>query len=209
MPQHDSEPARFTLMESPRPDPLANLRQLERIISHVRGPDDLPAALNRIMNIDGYLTWVAFDSVMQNADSVDELFYVAVASHAYPEARIEFMAWDYDDAFKSAPSHPTKVLDDPLMFGCENELDRLIQQQPALYHRYTRILFQLLTHTLTPSIFRSHLDSVRNDAERFELDLIDAPHRSVKSERDAYVEPLFDTFTARRTLLLTRLSEGG
>lgn len=185
-----------------------HLRQLERVMSRARGPD-LPVALNKILNLDAYLTWMAFNSVMQNADSVDELFYVAVASKAYPEGRIEFMAWDCDDIFKSAPSHPTQVFDDPLMFGCENELDRLIQQQPSLYHRYKRILHQLITHTLTPSNFRSHLDSVRNDAERFEQDLIDADRRSVKSERDAYVEQIFDMFTTRRRLLLNRLSEDG
>jgi hypothetical protein len=185
-----------------------HLNQLERVIRHTKGPE-LPGALNEIINLDAYLTWLAFNSILQNADSVDELFYIVVANDRYPQGRIEFMAWDYDDISKPMPSHPKRVYEDPLMFACENELDRLIQQSPMLYKRYKRILSHLINEILTPYKIRASLDSVRNDVDRFERNLINANNQLAESERQTHVEHFFNTFMARRQLLLTRLAEGG
>ena len=127
--------------------------------------------MNRIINLNAYLTYTAFNSVIKNADSVDELFYFVVKSAVYPEGRIEFMAWDFDDILKDKPAHPRRVYRDPLMFACEDKLDRLIQTEPLLYQSYKEILSRMLSDFLTPEKFKIALDSVREEIDRIESEM--------------------------------------
>lgn len=90
---------------------------------------------------------------------------------------------------------------DPLMFACEDKLDRLIQTEPLLYQAYKEVLSHLLRDTLTPERFKETLDSVREEVDRIESETPIRNYLSRKVKRKQYVETLYKTFMARRNKL--------
>ncbi len=78
-----------------RADPgpaVSQPERLERALDQLRG-EALVAALGRLIDLDGYLRWLAFNSFVKDADSVDEVFFFEVPSlgrqHAGVMAQVE------------------------------------------------------------------------------------------------------------------------
>ena len=116
------------------------------------------------MDLDAYLTWLAFNSLVMCSDTSDEIYYYIVKSKDFPEGRIEFAAWDYDDIMN--PIQPNYALQDPLLFGCENEIDKLIQSDLVLYDRYKNILRDLLTKKMTQTHLKDVLNEVAQEGDQ-------------------------------------------
>ena len=138
----------------------ARLERLLGVVAQAKG-DDLVEALESLMNLDLYLRWLSFNSLVRNGDSYDEVYFYLVRSQEFPEGRFELMAWDYDDIMRPRPAHPRLALEDPLLFACEARLDRRIQLEPLLYQRFRRTLRDLLTNRLTPQRLRMALRETR------------------------------------------------
>ena len=68
--------------------------------------EPLVARFRELMNLDQYLLWLASNALLQNGDSVDELWLLA-EDNPTPQARARpyytFFAWDPDDVFN--PCH--------------------------------------------------------------------------------------------------------
>jgi len=130
------------------------LRQLAR----GGGGSESIEELERVINLDKYLAWLAFNSLVENGDARDELFLYETRAPGQELGRLEISAWDYDD-LQEAPLG-TDAMDDPLLYACEMELDFLIRRSPELYGRYRRVLYELLTATFTEEVLRSAIDEV-------------------------------------------------
>jgi hypothetical protein len=146
----------------PLPGPAASHHlRLVRALEELRG-EELTAELRRLIDLDAYLRWLAFNSFVRNADSVDEVFLFQVPVPGRPHGLLRVMGWDYDDLRARRPAHPDRVLRDPLLFGAEDELDRAVQDDPVLYRRFEQIYRRMLEENLTPE----HLSEVLARVER-------------------------------------------
>jgi hypothetical protein len=190
-----------TKYEAPQVADQSHIQGLVEIMSKLKGPQRV-AALDLSMDIDAYLTWLAFNSAFKNADSVDEIFYYVVISDQYPKGRIELMAWDCDDILAQGPSHPRRVVKHPLFFGCENKLDRIIISDPILLNRYKVILNRLLNADLSPSSVMSCFNSVKNELDCIESELIPNPEFRETDKREKFIQFFFERYAKRRLELL-------
>jgi hypothetical protein len=114
---------------------------------HVHGPA-LYQYLQTRMNIRKYLDWLALNSVLQNGDYDDELFYYAKKDSSL---YFDFMGWDYEDLF----SHPHFVnklrhpfaIKKTLLYSVVNKLDRTIDRDSYLHGQFIRHLSALIKTT--------------------------------------------------------------
>jgi hypothetical protein len=124
----------------------------------------------RTLDLEQYFQWRAFNSLVQNGDSIDELFYYERRADPHSPGRLRIMAWDFDD-IQHEPAHPHRVYPDPLMWAAEGELDREIISNPILYARYAAALRGLLNERLTEERLTAELDSVQWTLESMAADL--------------------------------------
>ncbi len=139
------------------------LALLKRFVSAqtIRDPEQRFHEYKTILDMDSYLKWIAFNSLVKNGDSRGEYF----CYEARPEKKrfgiIGLMAWDYD-GIMSPVAHPERSFEDPLMYACEEPIDFFIKQNPELYSRYKQILRAMLTDTMTTIHLIETLDMVSN-----------------------------------------------
>ncbi|MCA8973102.1 MAG: CotH kinase family protein, partial [Planctomycetes bacterium] len=90
-------------------DPRLILKELEA--AHTVGDaDERAARFARLVDVEALCGWVAFNSLVRNADSVDELFLFEVRRTDDELGRLGLMGWDYDDLMSPA-AHPDFVLE--------------------------------------------------------------------------------------------------
>jgi len=183
-----------------------HIHQLYETIERLKGKR-LVAALDNIINLDAYFTWLAFNSLVFNQDTFDEIFFYVLKSNRYPEGRIEMMAWDYDDIMKPSPGHPEIALKDPLLFSCEGELDRVIQSEPLLYARFVNVFHKLLSDILTESELNAMITSVYNEVQHMETGLPEPREKVLKAERTDKIHVFKKFLFERRAGLMTILKE--
>ena len=183
-----------------------HLNRLDEIIEEKKRGNGLVEELNKIMDLDAYFTWIAFNSLLRNADSMDEVFYYVVVDDRHPLGRIELMAWDYDDILKSRPDHGRLAFSNPLMFACEDKLDRLMPTHAALYGQYKRILHHLLENVLTPSEIIAAIDEIWREVDKIDMGLPAGTEANLKSKRKQIIQEAQENILARRMKLLQVLS---
>ncbi len=92
-------------------------------------------ALRSSMNYDAYLRWLAVNSLVQNGDYVDEVyFYDAPPPDGGRQPWFEVLAWDYDDMLSNC--HTPRPLDEPLLYCAESGLDRPVRDVPEVRAAY-------------------------------------------------------------------------
>jgi hypothetical protein len=108
--------------------------------------DLLLAEFMRRMLYDQYLLLLAYNSVMENGDYIDEIyFYDRTPPLNRPGGEIPFfavMAWDQDETFRRC--HTPAPIADPLLNCAESRLDRLVVTQPPVRALYVTQLRRLL-----------------------------------------------------------------
>jgi hypothetical protein len=184
-----------------------HIKRLYHLIREKKGVP-LMNAMEKFFNLEQYLTWLAFNSLVLNRDSFDEIFFYIVESDRFPEGRIELMAWDYDDInLKEKPGHPKLAIKDPLLFSCEGELDRVIQREPVLYRRFMETYHRLLTRVLTKEKLRETSQSVFHDVQKLRTGLSPQLDKSFKEERKIYVQNFEKRLLKRYNDVLAMLTE--
>jgi len=122
----------------------------------------LDAALERGMDLDGYLTWVALASVLENGDNVDEIFFYASEENEAWWFRVA--GWDPDDLFEACHHGGIWALEDTcqLLYCVEGDLDQALLRSAAVYRRFGAALAEIID-ALTASTLREMMDQVRED----------------------------------------------
>lgn len=185
--------------------------------------DDLLAAAEERIDLDGYLTWVALMTALRNGDYVDELLLTATdARAAGGEVREhwDFSGWDNDDLFTDCHYGGGHSMVDPnqLLYCVEGNLDEILLADPVVYARYVERLSDVLTW-LTPERMQEALDRTGAELlpffERPEIcqamtELVDdnpGADQPAEAQRDIreHLDLTRDEYETRRTLLEGRI----
>lgn len=120
-------------------------------------------AFDEAMDYDLYLRWLAVNSVVENGDYIDEVFFYDGAPRRGPGEGLYLspMAWDYDDIFKNC--HVPRPLAEPLFYCAESGLDRATRDTPPARARYVDVLRGVMARALAPAAFAARVERVRDE----------------------------------------------
>ncbi len=178
-------------------DILAKLVSSQRIADH----EVQAHRYEELIDLKTYLKWLAFNSLMQNGDNIDELFAFEVRKSKEQMGRLGIVAWDYDD-LQEEPAHPRQVHDDPLMWAAEAAIDEQIIRNPVLYSRFTNVLRELLNEHLTEAHLRRTLADVKRVLDSIDTGLSLPEQKQVSSERNLAMQQFEVRLLRRRAELL-------
>jgi spore coat protein H len=106
--------------------------------------DALVTELDKVLHLDNYFHFLAFNYLVMNGDYADEVFLYIEPKNQ----RFEVIPWDYDDILKSAPhegrTERNKHHADKKLFSLEESLDVAIAANSQLYSLYEQSLDNLL-----------------------------------------------------------------
>jgi spore coat protein CotH len=191
-----------TKYQKPQENEMWQINRLYEII-HTHKGEELESEIRNIMDLDAYLTWLAFNSLMMCSDTLDEIYYYISTSKDFPRGRIEFSAWDYDELLN--PKQPSYAIKDPLMFGCEDEIDKYIQSDMILYNRYKSTLKNLLTKKMTKAYLKKMLNDIEQEGDQLSTGLPMEDERRLKIKRKEVIKIFESELLARHSELLRKL----
>ena len=189
----------------PQSDPLRLVHSIRRATRKENGKA-LEDELDRKMNLDRYLRWLAFNSLSENGDSRNELYLFEERTNDAQWGRLDLVAWDYDDV-QERPIRAAEVLRDPLLYGCEMDLDFVIREDKQLYSRYKRVLRNLLEGLLTEEELIATLRNVRETLERIDSGLPEEMQLAARNDRTKRMLVFQERLLFRRRTLLALLDQ--
>jgi hypothetical protein len=86
----------------PQANPFAAYRRIVRIDPRLHGRA-LAGAYASDLDLDQYLRWLAFNSLVRNGDYLDEVFFYQEHDSLGRPEPLRLVAWDYDDVFHRWP----------------------------------------------------------------------------------------------------------
>ncbi len=96
--------------------------------------------LSKLLDIEMYMKWLAFNYFFKNGDYTDEVFFYIDPT----DEKFRIIPWDYDDIFSNTPHEGRKEkydkIGDKFLFSSEDELDRKIANDNFLYEHYLKQL---------------------------------------------------------------------
>lgn len=112
--------------------------------------DELLAWLDRAVDLDQYLRWIAVMSLLRSGDYIDEVFFMSTevtGPDASAQDHFSISTWDQDDIFSNCHNGGLNAILDPhgLLNCAESRLDHAIFSEPAVYERFAGVLGQTLT----------------------------------------------------------------
>lgn len=193
-------------------DELANIATTEV-------PANIAPALDTRLDLDAYLRWLAFNSVLHNGDYIDEAFFYASAENGQSFHRA--MGWDLDDLFESCHDGGFNAIADPcgLTYCAEAQLDQALIRSPEVYQRYLKALEWALS-VLTPAELGTMMGDVRDDLWKLVNDdetsaaLVEMVNQNpaavtaVEARKDiqAHMNTMVSAAKSRHTLLMSGLA---
>ena len=176
-----------------------NVVQLDLLAAAAEIEDDEEqlARYLEVFDLDQYLRWQAFNCLIENGDTMDELFYYQRRDENGDVGRIQLMSWDFDD-IQNEPSHPKDVHEDPLLYAAEGRIDLALIENPLMYARYRSVMRALYLDRFTEEHLHRAIEAVRE-----ELDGIDT--RVAKRAKE--MAQLEERLLERRRELLTLLED--
>jgi spore coat protein H len=137
-----------TLEQADKRKYLENYKEIYRALNKYEG-EELYETLKEYLDIDYYMTWLAFNFLIHNGDYSDEVFF-----YIDPEIdKYRILPWDYDDILVSSPHEGLKQrnisIGDKMLFSGEDLLDIKIARDPYLYGLYKKHLKEVL-QAITP-----------------------------------------------------------
>jgi hypothetical protein len=188
----------------PQANPFAAYRRIVHIDPRLHGRA-LAGAYASDLDLDQYLRWLAFNSLVRNGDYLDEVFFYQEHDSLGRPEPLRLVAWDYDDVFHP-PGHK-RAFSDSLLYSCEADIDSRIQSDPVLRARYAASLRQLLTAQLTEEHLVATLADIRRTVNGFDTGESAAVQTANRDERDAAMAVFQRQLLERRRVLLRRLDE--
>lgn len=186
--------------------PGADTRAVQQLAAADRPQGPAPDELGRLVDLERYMTWLGFNSLVKNGDFADEVFFYQTADPQAPRTGepLRLVAWDYDDVFHP-PGHPKKARGDSLLYACETHLDYRILRDPPLHARYAATLRQLLGTTLTPACMRSTLAAVHATLDSIDTGEAPAAQATARAARAEEIRRFERDLLARHVELVRAL----
>lgn len=121
-----------------------------------RTGDALVAEARSRLDLDNFLAFVAFQSLMGVGDYIDEIYFYGTESarRADPIDWYDVHAWDMDDLYTVCHHSGKFAWPDPfgLVFCAEGDLEMRLLADPVVYARYVDRLDELIATRLTESV---------------------------------------------------------
>jgi hypothetical protein len=127
------------------PSPNRTISAL-RALNYADTVEDPVAAYQQRIDLDAYMRWTAFNALVVNYDTIDELFLYEVREERERPVPLRVMAWDYDDIYFDGEKDD--AVDDPLMHSALGDFDAAIVREPELYERYRAVMREMLVEQL-------------------------------------------------------------
>ena len=121
----------------PRPNPHTLVNEFVTLAFKEQSFEAQAMDAERLMDLEQYFRWLAFNALFENGDSRHELFYYEV------DGQLSLVAWDYDDV-QAPPIRPAEAASDPLLYAAEMSFDFLVRDNPVLYRRYRATMARFL-----------------------------------------------------------------
>jgi hypothetical protein len=121
----------------------------------------LSGALNSVLRLDDYYRWLAVNTLVQNGDYLDEVFFYITPSAEAGRFRAGVAGWDYEDIFK--PPHSGNAFVNSLVYCSEEPFDSVIVLDSVLYASFCAAFENMLLHTITPEFLLRIKESVLSD----------------------------------------------
>lgn len=184
-------------------NPRGTLRRLQQINFHssVKNPVE---TYSQVLDLNGYFTWTAVNSVLCNYDSLDELFVYEVRRDKTRPAPLRVMGWDYDEV--GSTRQKDGAVPDPLMFSSLDVIDEAIYNHPEIRALYRTTLAQLLQERLTPDYLADTMESVRTLRDQLDDGLPTTMQARQRQDRAVEAARIVETLRARHAELLEHLA---
>ncbi len=143
--------------------------QLHRAARHTYELTDLYTgallrdSLMAIMRLDNYCRWLALNTLLQNGDYLDEVFFIALALPGDTSFVFDIAGWDYEELF--VPPHDNLKIDNSLVYCGQDSLDATIARDSVLYAFFEDNFRSLMTEVVTDAL----IDSIQQEIERIVL----------------------------------------
>lgn len=166
----------------------------------IKDPDRKRKEYQNIVNMDQYMTWLAFNSLVKYPDSLDELFFYKKQN----SSRLHISAWDYDQLYLP-PARPDQSLATPLLHSVECTLGKFIANDKELQTRYRILLYNLLTKRLTQQKILKTLHNIKIEIHQTTKYWPEKSKRKVTDQLTTNMEQFKKKILHRREELLTNL----
>lgn len=186
--------------------------------AETRAGTGLLRALDRRADVDQVLRWVALNSLLENGDYVDEVWFLGTEARGAPgRTFFTISAWDMDDLFSSCHGGGGDAMHDPrgLAYCVEGRLETAILRDPAGYERYVAALEEVIGR-VSPAEFHAAVERTADDilpfladpAVRAASEELGRPSTQAEAEREIRDElaGMEQAFLARRAALLARIA---
>ncbi|KAJ9460445.1 hypothetical protein DIPPA_18807 [Diplonema papillatum] len=146
--KYHPKPAYYDIISFPSFAPGGAMSKDYRAMSSALAKDQSPDRIDDVVYLEQYLLWLAANSLLQNGDYDDEVFF---ARGQTGSAQMVVHAWDFDNVF--SPCHKDgkfAVKQAPLFYCAESDLDKAVATAKPLSEKYARSLSCLLSTWGTP-----------------------------------------------------------
>lgn len=174
-------------------NPLDIVRRLN-VMAGLRDPAEQASRYSQDLELDRYLGWLTFNTLVKIGDIADEVFFYQLPGTT--GGRIGITAWDYDDLF-TPPLRPEEFLDDPLLFAESSDLNRAILQNPQLHATFVAVAGALLETTLSEDEVLRHLTAVTADLDALDTGQTEEEQRTARDLRRSEVAAFTDQLLKR------------
>ena len=114
--------------------------------------DGCYAALDKLVDVEQYLRWLALMTLVRSGDYVDEVwFFASEELMGVIPWRFGMHAWDPDDSFQDCHHGGANALKDPhgLLYCAEGDFDKVLLRSPEMYTAFVDALEWVLREGMT------------------------------------------------------------
>ena len=126
--------------------------------------------LNDLIDVEGYLRWMALMTLVESGDYVDELWLYA--SNESGKHRFKVHAWDPDDSFESCHHDGEDAIIGlgDLLYCAEGAIDHVLVRSKDMRARYIKTLNEILREGLTEQALGEIVDAQEQQIRRLLTD---------------------------------------
>ena len=126
--------------------------------------EDLFESLNKYLDVNKYMKWMAINYFLCNGDYTDELFFFTQTTN--DNNRFDIIPWDYDDILRTYPHEGWEYrhakIGNKLIYSIEDSLDLKIANDKYLYCQYLNNLRSML-ETIDDEVIKRVFDEAFNE----------------------------------------------